>query len=110
MIALAAEKRQLEILLLKQRRHAQEQPKYGDLFNGKEYLDVPAKLRAIVEDNRALKDKSRRLKTECVHWHRRNSELSAQNQLMQTQVKQAKQQLAKCSITVEEVQQIQVCL
>lgn len=108
MIALSNEKRKLELMLLKQRRQSQEQSKFGDLFNGRESLDLPAKMRAIVEDNRFLKEKSRKIKTECVHWHRVSSELRAQNQLMQTQLKQAQQHLARCSITVEEVEQLQV--
>eukprot|EP00892_Ulva_mutabilis_P008774 jgi/Ulvmu1/6269/UM028_0127.1 len=105
MIVLAAEKRKLE-LTLKQRRNLQEQTKFGDLFDGKESLDLPAKMRAIVEDNRALKDRARRLKADCAHWHRVGSELSAQNQLMQAQMIHAKQQLAECSITVEEMEEL----
>lgn len=108
MIALAAEKRQLELLLLKQKRMSQGQPKFGEIFNGKESLDMPSKMRAILEDNRALKEKSRKLKVDCGQWHSLSSELTAKNQLLHTQLREAKQKLARCSITVEEMDELQV--
>lgn len=108
MISLAAEKRNLELMLLKQQRTSQEQPKFGDLFIGKESLDIPAKMRAIVEDNRCLKDKSRKLKLECGRLHDITSDLSAKNQILQSRLREAKQRIAQCSITAGEMDELQV--
>lgn len=110
MVTLAAEKRQIELLYLKQKQNVQQQPRFGDLFNGKESLDIPTKMRAIVEDNRGMKEKCRKLKSESVQRRNLNSELNTQNQLIQAQLRETRQRLSQCDITPEEMDDIQVFL
>jgi hypothetical protein len=98
----AAERRKLE-------RQSASPPPFGSSFCGMESSGLPNKLRAIVEDNRVLKEKAKKLRQRCMHWEAECGRLREGHEHAEQQSARFKQQLRECSITADEVAALKVC-
>lgn len=89
--------------------HRHVKPKYGELFVGPESSDLPPKLRAIIEDNRFLKEKVHKYKARCTEASSGQTELTHTVAALRTEINELKKQLNLSSVSPSEIAALKVC-
>ena len=85
-----------------------QRPRYGDLFAAPEVSDLPLKLRAIIEDNCVLKEKTRKYRAQC---HQAAAERDAALKELgplAAKKRELEQKLSSCSVSSDEIQAYRV--
>lgn len=107
-LALKADSHRSNAELKRLRRKSAEPPPHGEIFCAKETSVLPAKMRAIIEDNRVLKEKARKFRERCTHAQEECSKLSAQNAELQQALREARRQLRDCDVDPDEFAALKV--
>ena len=107
-LSLKADMRRSESESRRLYQSVREGPAHGDLFCGKESSVLPSKLRAIVEDNRVLKEKARKFRERWTRGHEELAQAQKQSAHMRTELTLLKADLRRCTISPDEVQALKV--
>lgn len=99
---LRSEARQAEADRTKRVRQSDHPAPVGELFCSLGTAGLPSKLRAIVEDNRVLKERARRLRERCAHWQAEVSQEQAARVAAEQRAAQLERDLVACSTTPAE--------
>jgi hypothetical protein len=97
---LKRDKSRLECLVKRQEVERWKPPRFGDLFDGREFWNIPVKLRAIVEDNRIHRHQARKLRERCTQVQLQTTQLITENAKLACRLKVARQQHVKCALPV----------
>jgi hypothetical protein len=97
-LTLKADKRRAEVHAAKVQQAAAHGPAHGDLFCARETSTLPCKLRAIVEDNRVLKEKARKFR-------QRASEAGKELDAARTDKAELARQLQECRLDLQHCSQ-----
>ena len=81
---------------------------FGELFCGKEASILPSKLRAIVEDNRVLKEKARKMRARSCQSAATASAWQHEVSQLKQQLAESKQALARATMDPDDVRLLQV--
>jgi chromosome segregation ATPase len=109
-ITLKSDSRRAHVDIDRLRKQASAAPVHGELFCAKESSVLPGKVRAIVEDNRVLKEKAKKFRDRCSHWKEVSSRLTSENARLQKHLAECKKDLQNCSIAPEEFNTLRVRL
>jgi hypothetical protein len=107
-LALKAAKRRLEVEAGRAREAAARAPAHGALFCGRESSTLPAKLRAIVEDNRVLKEKARKFRERCAASAEAVERLQREKGELVKDLQAARADLKRCTMSADEVRALEV--
>lgn len=97
-LALKAEVRRSCVDLSQLRHQLATPPLHGEVFCAKESSVLPPKMRAIVEDNRVLKERARKFRERYTDANEKVSKLSAEAAELRQQLRECQRQLAECDV------------
>lgn len=112
-IALSAAQRDLERQLRRQSPGPAPGPRHSrhqDTLDLATSADLPAKLRAIVEDNKVLKEKLKTSRARCVQHEKREAALRTDRDQLAQAAARLEGELRGCSVQPAQIQEIKVTL